>query len=53
MERTVESSCSSCPRFLCSPEDARNPISHLGLEWGFPLSIAVQTTASEVANTVQ
>ena len=34
------------------PEDARNPIRHLGLERGFPPSIAVQTAASEFANSV-
>ena len=33
------------------PEDARNPVGHLGSEWGFPPSIAVQTTASEFANS--
>jgi hypothetical protein len=34
------------------PEDAQNPIRHLGLERGFPPSIAAQTTASEFANSV-
>ena len=34
------------------PEDVRNPIRHLGSEWDFPPSIAVQTTASEFANSV-
>jgi hypothetical protein len=34
------------------PEDAQNPIRHLGLERGFPPSIAVQTAASEFANSV-
>jgi hypothetical protein len=34
------------------PEDVRNPIRHLGLERGFPPSIAVQTAASEFANSV-
>ena len=35
------------------PEDAQNPIRHLGLERGFPPSIAVQTAASEFANSVR
>ena len=34
------------------PEDARNPIRHLGLERSFPPSIGVQTAASEFANSV-
>jgi hypothetical protein len=34
------------------PEDAQNPIRHLGLERGFPPSIAVQTAASEFPNSV-
>jgi hypothetical protein len=34
------------------PEDAQNPIRHLGLERGFPPSIAVQTAALEFANSV-
>jgi hypothetical protein len=33
-------------------EDAQNPIRHLGLERGFPPSIAVQTAALEFANSV-
>jgi hypothetical protein len=35
------------------PEDAQNPIRHLGLERGFPPSIAVQTAALEFANSVR
>jgi hypothetical protein len=34
------------------PEDAQNPIRHLGLERGFPPSIAVQMAALEFANSV-
>ena len=34
------------------PEDAQNPIRHLGLERGFAPSIAAQTAASEFANSV-
>jgi hypothetical protein len=35
------------------PEDARNPLRHPDLEWGFPPSITVQMTASEFANGIQ
>ena len=35
------------------PEDARNPVRHLGSERGFPPSVTVQITASEFANSVR
>jgi hypothetical protein len=34
------------------PEDAQNPVSHLGLERDFSPSIAVQAAASEFANSI-
>ena len=34
------------------PEDARNPVRYLGSEWDLLPSIAIQTAASEFANSV-
>jgi hypothetical protein len=34
------------------PEDARNPVRHLGSERGFPLSVAVQIATSKFAKSV-